>query len=218
MLTFGWPPVCGGQGASTYSRWLDSASDQSNSPNSRGSEKRALRLASGSNSKCMGLLPARTPRTPRNSQEKAGIGGPGPPKNSAKVPGNRWFSMPRWGTTWAPSRCPSQNGETTNSKYKTQRRSRPHDRHLKSKTLPGAPEGSILRSRTSEFALKGPQDAKIHRGPFPSPIGSCMWSAAATPKPPAGLWGPAAPKPGGSGGRQPPKNKAGVWGAAAPQG
>ncbi len=41
-----------------------------------------------------------------------------------------------------------------------QRRSRPQDRHLRSKTLPGAPGGSILGARTKGLGSRGPRNLR----------------------------------------------------------
>jgi hypothetical protein len=49
-----------------------------------------------------------------------------------------------------------------------QRRSQPQDRHLRSKTLPGAPGGSILGPQTKDFAFKGAPEPKIQRDPSQS--------------------------------------------------
>ncbi len=42
----------------------------------------------------------------------------------------------------------------------THRRSRPQDRHLRSKTIPGAPEGPILGPRTKDLASMGPRNLR----------------------------------------------------------
>ncbi len=41
-----------------------------------------------------------------------------------------------------------------------QQRSQPQDRHLRSKTLPGAPGGSILRPRMKGFSSRGPRNLR----------------------------------------------------------
>jgi hypothetical protein len=41
-----------------------------------------------------------------------------------------------------------------------QRRSQPQDRHLRSKTLPGAPGGWILGTRTQDLASRGPRNLR----------------------------------------------------------
>ncbi len=58
------------------------------------------------------------PRTPQNRPDMAGIGGPDPPGNARRSWEIVGFRCRGGGPTWAPSRCPSQNGQTANSKYK----------------------------------------------------------------------------------------------------
>ncbi len=59
--------------------------------------------------------------------------------------------------------CP---GSCTRALWGVQRRSRPQDRHLRAKTLPGARGGSILGARTNEFALRGLRNLRS-RGAVP---------------------------------------------------
>ncbi len=56
-------------------------------------------------------------------------------------------------------------------------RSRPQDRHLRSKTLPGAPGGSILGPRTKDLASRGPRNLRS-RGTLPPPKKPYMWAAS----------------------------------------
>ncbi len=61
-----------------------------------------------------------------------------------------------------------------------QRRSRPQDRHSRSKTLPWAPGGS--RAPDEGFCLEGAPKPKIQReGPFPPKMKPSTWAAAVLP-------------------------------------
>ncbi len=55
-----------------------------------------------------------------------------------------------------------------------QRRSQPQDRYLRSKTLAGAPGGSILGPRTEDLASRGPRILRS-RGPLPPQQGNLMF-------------------------------------------
>ncbi len=61
---------------------------------------------------------------------------------------------------WVPNRHRRKRGRPM-----IQRRSRQQDRHLRSKTPPRAPEGSILGPRTKDLASRGPRNLRSRGTP-----------------------------------------------------